>query len=54
MENVSDSSILIGGELIKLAVSLFMTFVGPDIGVNIGNMPMPDGKAAHFRKIDEQ
>lgn len=51
MERVSDSSILIGGELIKLAVSMFMTFVGPDVGVKIGNMPMPDGKAAHFRKI---
>jgi len=51
MERVSDSSILIGGEVIKLAVSFFMTFFGPSFGLNIGNMPMPDGKVAHFQKI---
>jgi len=51
MEHVSDSSILIGGELIKVTVSLFMTFLGPSLGINIGNMPMPDGKRAHFKKI---
>eukprot|EP01083_Nonionella_stella_P169634 575679_1 len=51
MENVSDSSILIGGELIKLSVSFFMTFFGPGFGINIGNMAMPDGKIAHFNKI---
>lgn len=51
MEDVSDSSILIGGELTKLSVSFFMTFFSPLFGINIGNMPMPDGKVAHFRKI---
>lgn len=50
-ENVSDSSILIGGELIKLSVSFFMTFFSPIFGINIGNMPMPDGKISHFNKI---
>ena len=51
MERVSDSSILIGSEVIKLTVSLFMTFCAPSFGINIGNMPMPDGKMAHFKKI---
>jgi len=28
-----------------------MTFFSPLFGINIGNMPMPEGKVAHFRKI---
>ena len=51
MEHVSDSSILIGGELIKLSVSFFMTFFASFIGISMGNMPMPDGRIAHFKKI---
>merc|ERR1712176_1386293 len=51
VEKVSDSSVLIGGELMKIVVSMLMTFCGPSFGINIGNMPMPNGQWAHFEKI---
>ena len=51
MENASDSSILIGDELIKLSVPIFMTFFSPMFGINFGNAPMPDGKMVHLNKI---
>jgi len=43
MERVSDSSILIGGELIKLGVSLFMTFIVAS--------PHSSSPLAHCRKL---
>eukprot|EP00485_Elphidium_margaritaceum_P001898 CAMPEP_0202697846 /NCGR_PEP_ID=MMETSP1385-20130828/11144_1 /ASSEMBLY_ACC=CAM_ASM_000861 /TAXON_ID=933848 /ORGANISM="Elphidium margaritaceum" /LENGTH=383 /DNA_ID=CAMNT_0049354401 /DNA_START=102 /DNA_END=1253 /DNA_ORIENTATION=- len=51
MEHVSDSSVLIGGELIKLLVSAFMSFFAPSFGIHIGTMPMPDGRLAHLHKL---